>query len=107
MNGLNAYERTGAPIVPVQPAKILIPFGKKVAACRVIDLGTHQLDGTYRLAPAQECYPLSYQGKVKPTDPDPAIYGQAKPWPGIHHEQVTTQSKRGYQIFIVNLFPLQ
>jgi hypothetical protein len=107
MEGLKAYERTGAPMVPVSPVKVLVPFGKKVVASKVTVLDERQMPGTYRLAPAQKPYPLSYKGPIERTKPNPAIYGQAKPWPGIDHEQVGTQSKRGYQVFTVNLFPLQ
>jgi hypothetical protein len=107
MDETQAYERTGAPIIPVQPVRILIPFGKKVVTSRVTALDTQQMPGTYRLAVAQEPYPLSYKGPIKRTEPDPAIYGQAKPWPRTDHQELGTQSKRGYQIFTVNLFPLQ
>jgi hypothetical protein len=107
IEGLERYLCTGAPIVPVRPATALIPFGKEVIATRVVPVDTRELAGTYQLGPAQKPYPLSYQGEVQATEPDPAIYEQAAPWPGIDYEIVTTQSKRGYQLLIVNLFPLQ
>lgn len=107
IEGMEPYERTGAPIVPVCPVKILIPFGKKVAGSRVTALGIRQFPGTYLLPPAQEPYPLSYKGTIEQTEPDSAIYSQARPWPGIEHELVDTQSKRGYRLLIVNLFPVQ
>jgi len=107
MEGLKLYERTGAPIVPVRPVTVLLAFGKKVIAVEVIGLDTYELPGTYKLPPAQKPYPLSYQGVVMATEPDPAIYGQAAPWPGIKHKELSAQSMRGYQLFTVNLFPLQ
>ncbi len=107
VEGLRDYLCTGAPIVPVRPATVLIPFGKRVAQTRVFLEGTHQLEGTYRLGPAQKPYPLNYQGTKTLTEQDPAIYGQSTPWPGMDYEIVTTQSKRGYQLLILNLFPLQ
>ncbi|MHC4396823.1 MAG: LamG-like jellyroll fold domain-containing protein [Planctomycetota bacterium] len=107
IEALELYRRTGAPIVPVRPVTVMIPFGKKVVNSRVIILETHQLPGTYRLPPAQKPYPLSHWGIVEPTEPDPKIYGRAKPWPGTAHQQVGTQSKRGYRLLTVNLFPLQ
>ena len=105
--GLESYERTGAPIVPVRPATVLIPYGKEVTSMSVISLDTRQLAGTYQLPPGQKPYPLSYQGIVEPTEPDPAIYGQSAPWPGVEYEEVATYSKRGYQLLSINLFPLQ
>jgi len=107
IEGLEQYLRVGAPIVPVRPAKILVPPGKTVVATQTVPLETYDLEGTYRLPPAQKPYPLSYKGVVEATKPDPAVYGKAVPWPGMYHEDVSAQSKRGYQLFIVNLFPLQ
>ncbi len=107
MEGLEQYLRVGAPVIPVRPVKILVPFGKKVLTTRTIPLETYDLPGLYQLPPAQKPNPLSYQGTVEPTKPDMAIYGKPTPWPGIDHEEVTVQSKRGYQLFIVNLFPMQ
>ncbi|MHC4498975.1 MAG: C25 family cysteine peptidase, partial [Planctomycetota bacterium] len=107
IEGLERYLCTGAPIVPVRPATVLIPFGKEVIATRVVPVDTRELTGTYQLGPAQKPYPLNYQGEVQATEPDPAIYEHAAPWPGIDYEIVTTQSKRGYQLLSVNLFPLQ
>ncbi len=107
IEGLQVYGRTGAPIIPVRPVTVLIPYGKKVVTTRVMSFNTRQLDGTYQLPPAQKPYPLSYQGAVEPTEPDPAIYGQKTPWPGVAYAEVAAQSKRGYQLFVVNLFPLQ
>lgn len=107
MEGLQQYQRVGAPIIPVHPVKILVPFGKKVATAQTIPLDTYDLPSSYRLPPAQRPYPLNYQGAIELTEPNMAIYGQAKPWPGINYEQVTTQSKKGYQVLTANLFPLQ
>ncbi len=107
IEGLQQYQRVGAPIIPVRPVEVLVPFGKKVVTARTIPLDTYDLPGSYRLPPAQKPYPLSYRGTMQPTEPNLAIYGQAKPWPGINYEQVTIQSKRGYQVLTANLFPLQ
>lgn len=107
IEGLELYERTGAPIVPVRPVTVLVPFGKRVVNSRVVLLDTRQLPGTYRLPPAQKPYPLSYRGRVERTKPNPAIYGQATPWPGKAHREVAAQSKRGYRLFTLNLFPMQ
>ena len=107
IKGLELYERIGAPIVPVRPVTVLVPFGRKVVNTRVIPLETHELPDTYLLAPAQKPYPLSFQGTMEWTEPDPAIYEQTTPWPGIDSEEIATQSKRGYQLFTLNLLPLQ
>ena len=107
IKGLEPYQRTGAPIVPVRPVKILVPYGKKVVDSHVTVIEEYDLSGTYQLPPAQRPYPLSYQGVIEATEPDPTIYAQSTPWPGTYHEYVSTQSKRGYGLFIANLLPLQ
>ncbi|MBN2269586.1 MAG: hypothetical protein JXN61_03175 [Sedimentisphaerales bacterium] len=107
IKGLEQYLRTGAPVVPVHPVKILIPYGKEVTACWASPIDERELPGRYVLAPAQKPYRLSYPGVVEATEPDQAVYGQSAPWPGTYHEEVTVQSKRGYQLLILNLFPLQ
>lgn len=107
IEGLEQYLRTGAPIVPVCPVKILVPYGKRVLDSNVIPLEVHELPGMYQLPPAQKPYPLSYQDTVEATEPNLAVYAQSKPWPGMYHEDVSTQSKRGYRLFIASLFPLQ
>jgi len=104
---LKTYKRTGTPIIPVRTVTVLIPFGKEVLDTRVIPVKKYELPGTYLLPPAQEPYPLNYNGTVVPTEPDAAIYSETTPWPGAYYEQVTSQSKRGYKLFVVNLFPLQ
>ena len=107
MSGTESYERTGAPIVPVRPVTVLVPHGREAAFTSVIPLDTRKLDGTFQLPPGQKPYPLSCQGIVQLTEPDPVIYGRSAPWPGVEYEEVATYSKRGYKLFTVNLFPLQ
>jgi len=107
IKGLNSYQRIGAPIVPVRPVTILIPYGKQVTAYRVSSEQTRELPGTYQLSPGQQPYPLSYPDQMIPTEPDMAIYGQSSPWPKTQYQTVAQQSQRGYQLYLVNLFPLQ
>ena len=105
--GLESYQRAGAPVVPVRPVKVLVPFGKKVAGTRIIRQDSTELKGGYYLAPGQRPVPLNHQGQVKPVKPNAAIYAQRSAWPGRGRERGRTQSKRGYQFFTMNLFPVQ
>ena len=107
IEGLDQYEREGKPIVPVRPVAVLVPYGKEVASVRVSAKDVYQLDGTYWLAPGQRPHPLSDAGPVVKTGPDAAVYGQKAPWPGMDYEEVATQSKRGYRLLTLNLFPVQ
>lgn len=104
---LKTYRRTGAPLVPVHPVDVLLPLGKTVAGLEVIELDKERLGEGFRLAPAQQPYPLSFPELAAATPPDPAIYEQAAPWPGVTHERLGLHSQRGYHLAKVNLFPLQ
>ena len=106
MAGLESYLRTGAPIVPVRPVTVLVPYGKQVAAVRAAAEDVTALPGEYLLPPAQQPHPLSYTGPVAATAPNPAIYSQMR-WPGYDYEEVTAQSKRGHSMYTLNLFPVQ
>ena len=107
MEGLELYKQIGAPVIPVRPVEILIPYGKKVVNCQVTADETLDLPDSYILAPAQKPYPLNYKGVIVATPADPVIYGKATPWPSKYFEQVGTYSKRGYNLLVLNLFPLQ
>jgi len=107
IKGLELHHRTGAPIIPVRPVRVLIPFGKKVVDTRVTHLSERQLAGNYYLPPGQKPYALEQPGSAWKTRPDPKIYGRNNPWPGRTRKVVGTQIKRGYRVFTVNLYPLQ
>ncbi|UCD29416.1 MAG: hypothetical protein JSV03_02735, partial [Planctomycetota bacterium] len=105
--GLEQYQRTGAPIIPVRPVAVIIPYGKEVTDVRVIPLDMVEPPEKVQLPPAQKPYPLSHRGPVPITEPDPTIYNRSDPWPGTYYEKLSVQSKCGYQILTINLFPLQ
>ena len=107
MEGLELYEREGAPAVPVKPVQILIPYGKELSDIRVTPLGIEDLPGTYHLAPGERPFPLSHPELVMDLTPDPAIYEQDTPWPGKDFTDAGIHSRRGYRICYLNLFPLQ
>jgi hypothetical protein len=107
IEGLDLYEQIGAPMVPMRAVKVSVPLGKQVVGTKLAVVESEPLPGRYDLPPGQKPYPLSYEGIVERTKPDPAIYGKSEPWPGRHYEEIGTQSKRGYQLFFVNLFPVQ
>ena len=106
-SGQQEHRQTGAPVVPVRPATIVIPYGKAISAIRVTPLRERKLEGSYRLPPAQPPFPLSHPEMARAVPPDAAIYGKAGSWPGKTHEQFDVQSKRGYQLLHLKLFPVQ
>ena len=117
INGFERYSKAGAPVIPVKPVEILVPPGMKITQITSIAMNTDQLPDTYRLSHGtnprrRPSYGIEerYRFKVEPvtpTKPDPEIFGMTEFWPRKHHDLVTIQTNRGYNIAHVNLFPLQ
>ncbi len=107
VEGLQCYRVPGAPVIPICPVKILIPFGKKVVSIKANTIESLDLPGSYSLAPGQKPYPRTHTGPIAPAQPDPNIYSLNSNWPGTYYKEFSTQFKRGYQILILNLFPVQ
>ncbi len=107
ITGLDSYHNTAQPIIPVKPVTILIPLGKKVSSVKATPLEIIELAGQYTLPPAQAAYPRSYTGPKEKTELDKAISEMSIPWPSIYYRKASTQYKRGYQLLLVNLFPVQ
>ena len=119
--GLEQYLRTGAPIVPVRPATLLVPRGKKVVDARVTLLAQDTLPGAYRLPPAPRPHPLSRPELSRAAAPDPAVYDRDALWPESDFATVGGDpqktargpeayqlfSKRGFQLLALNLFPVR
>ncbi|MCK5564437.1 MAG: right-handed parallel beta-helix repeat-containing protein [Planctomycetes bacterium] len=107
IDGLADFSKVGAPVVPVQNATILIPYGKKVSKIEAVASESVNLDGSYLLRPGQKPVPRSLIAEAVPTKPDPKYYSSKQAWPGKYIKKVTTQNQRGYKLLILNLFPVQ
>jgi len=107
INGCERYSRAGAPVIPVKPIEILVPPGMRIQAVSSKGLHISDLSGTHRLAQAQKPRRRTETGPATPTRPDPDIYETGGFWPKKHHELVTVQTNRGYNIAYINLLPLQ
>ncbi len=107
MERCSIHGKPGLPALPVKPARILLPYMSKVRNITVIPGDKMTLANTYKIKPGQRPVPLSYKGKVEFTPPNPDIYGSSAPYPGKFYTEYSVQSKRGYQILIVNLQPVE
>ena len=74
LKGLPTYQVRGAPIVPVAIYNVLIPSTAEVTEIKVVSQKEYELPGRYYLYPSQEPKPISYQGEINFTNPDPDIY---------------------------------
>ena len=102
-----SYGAPGMPVLPSKGARILLPYKGKLKNITVIPGNKTTLPGTYKVYPGQRPYPLSYKGKIEFTEPDPEVYGSRTAYPGKFYTYYSVQDKKGYQILILNLQPIE
>lgn len=107
VEGLPQWEgEPGAPLLPVKPVHILVPYKHEVTAVKVIQGPRTDLEGTYYIEPVQAPVAIGQGRQAKPTLPDPAIYQSDQVYPPRPCGDILVQKKRGYTIVTVNLFPV-
>jgi len=97
----------GAPITPFKTIKMVIPYNQRVTKIRIKLGENYEIPGIYKLEPAAEPVPLSMMDKAKPAQPDPVIYESDSVYPNIPCGDVNIQTKQGYKILFINLFPIE
>jgi len=97
----------GKPVLPVLPAKILLPLGEKLDSIQITPGDPISYIVDYVVQPAQQCYPLSYDGEIEFTLPDEKTYSSNDMYPGELYTEVGTYSFRGYNILVLQLHPVQ
>ncbi|MCK4255555.1 hypothetical protein KAX35_01600, partial [candidate division WOR-3 bacterium] len=107
IEGLITTADPGSPMLPIKGAKILLPAGEVLSEVEVSVGDKVILSGNYMIEPGQKYYPLSYTGPYEATLPDDNIYGLDSPYPENIYEVISVQSKFGYNILILNLFPVE
>ncbi len=107
IKGLNNFAAPGEPLLPIKTVKYLIPYGKKIANVSVGWTSKKYLYGTYLVEPAQAPARTDYSGKVERTLPKADVYSKNSPYPEKMYKIVSTQDMRGYQVLIINLYPVE
>lgn len=102
---LDIYSIPGKPVLPFKTARILIPYGEEIEDIQVIP-GDRNYLGRFYIQPGQEAIPIDGE-ETGPTPPDTSIYNSARPYPAKPFSEVGIQWKRGFQILILNLYPLE
>jgi len=98
----------GDPMLPVVPAKILLPAGYDVDRIDVTAGGKVDVDGTFVVEQMlQSAYRDQGIGGRLPTARNAAVYGSDSAHPGTLYDVLGVQKKRGMSILYVNLFPVQ
>jgi parallel beta-helix repeat protein len=102
--GLPTHAPPGAPMMPLKTVKILIPDGMEVDDIRVTADGKRYL-GKFLIEPAQKPVPIGAEGEMTPLNV--SIYNSMSPYPEKIYSEVGVQYKNGYQILILNLYPVE
>ena len=97
----------GAPLLPVKPLSILIPFKQQVSKVKVFKGPRRNIEGEFFVEPVQEPVPISQGHKAKATLPDPAIYESENVYPLHPCGDAFIRKIRGYIILTVNVFPVE
>ncbi len=107
MESCSNYARSGLPVLPVKTARILLPYMSSLKDINVIKGRKITISDTYKIKPGQRPVPLSYKGMVDFTAPNAEVYDSNVPYTGKFYTQYSVQNKRGYQILIINLQPVE
>lgn len=99
--GMKSQLRIGAPILPMEAARILLPYGKEAADIKIIPGEKVVLEGSYNVEPCQKPY---FEREFAP--PDPSIYDLSHSYPPSYYFTVRTDKKRGYRILKIGLSPV-
>jgi len=106
IQGCDLYGAPGEPVLPLKTAMILIPYGEEVQDIQVIP-GEEVYLGEFYIVPGQKQVPLSFEGPVEPTLSNEEVYNSQNIHPEEVYSEVSVQGMRGYQILILNLYPVQ
>jgi len=108
--GCPASTELGYPRLPRLVEALSIPAGAVVTSADVVYLDELELDGTYRVGPAQPPVPVPAPGVTflpKAVDPDPAVYGRNADYPEYTVRALTTGTMCGYSIGQVEVRPVR
>jgi archaellum component FlaG (FlaF/FlaG flagellin family) len=107
IDGLLQWSEPGLPVLPFKTARILLPYGFDVEDITVTRGSKVALPGSYLVEPGQQAVRLSYEGPVEPTPPKLEVYDSSAPFPGKLYSDNAVQSKSGYRMLLVNLYPVE
>jgi hypothetical protein len=105
LDGCMSLSREGEPAMPVRIMRFVIPQDARVDEVMVSGLTETQLEGEYRVLPAQREVPTGERPVW--TEPDAAIYGSDKRYPANRVEYLGDGYLGGYHVVSVAVHPLQ
>ncbi len=104
--GESLLYRSGSPCIPMKTLKILLP---KDYCLESVEIGINKIeffDLDYRLEPAQEFLPIGLNVTSEYVF-NSNIYQSSDLFPGNYYSIEGVYGVRGYQILVLNIFPIQ
>ena len=96
----------GLPILPVMPARLVLPAGHELDAIRVTPGREKVLPGSYQVVHGQASYPLRPGVRPQKTEKNRAVYESDTPYPDKLFEIAGIYKKQGVSLLLVNLHPV-
>jgi len=106
LKGCIHYNKPGYPMLPIMPAKILLPQGAKVKDVIIINVQTTDLEGNYLIQPACKPYIKSKEEAVE-IIPVKEVYESNNLFPKNYLEFTGQGSKDGFNIANIIIYPVQ
>ena len=108
VNGLTNSGQTGFPDLPVKGVRLLIPYGHEIDHLEIIAGENKYLGDGYLIEPVRPVFPLSIDPESIPvTKTNEAVYAMSTPYPKESFKNNGIQVFRGYNILMVNLYPVK
>lgn len=107
MEGCDISHKTGKPLMPFKGITILIPEGKEVSEVIGEPKDEVEIPGSYLVKPAAQPYPLSRPELMKKAVPNLEIYNSDTPYPETVSSRGLRQTKKGYNLIFINLYPVR
>ena len=104
--GVLSAGNPGEPCLPIKGSYILLPQGKTVEKITIQTPDMITLGCNYYVKPVGDIVPISQKTTVSPPTPDETIYSSDEVYPGTLYNEVDIYSFRGYQILVLELYPV-
>ena len=104
--GCSFIDDPGAPALPTRTVVIVLPPSSTLDHIEIQSVRSRELSGDYMVMPAPQ--PAALSEGAGHVEPDPEIYSQTEPYPGILYSyQPKIQRWCGFKLFFISLFPVQ
>lgn len=107
INNVPCFGNPGQPFIPMKGSYFLIPQGKGVTSIDVSYKEVLSLGKDFNIEPVPQIVTRSIKTISNPVIKDEKIYYNNQFYPGKLFDKIGSYSFRGYDILILNLYPIQ